>query len=141
MKLSKNDRFEKNMEPWMTEKAKRVSKPTQPTYMFTCLDGPKTGPLREKHLFGHLDHIEANNAHYRVAGPIQDKDGTNIGSFFLVVADSEDDAWEFMRGDPYIASEMYETITVQQFSPACGQWLGGVIWDQDEIRSNMAKYT
>ena len=125
----------------MANKVKRVEKPEQPTFMFTCMDGPKTPPLRQKHLFGHLDHIEAKNHRYRVAGPIQESDGKNIGSFFLVAADSEEDAWALMRGDPYIASEMYETITVQQFSPACGQWLGGVIWDQDEIRENLPKYT
>jgi uncharacterized protein YciI len=125
----------------MPDKAKRVSKPSQPTFMFTCIDGPKTLPLREKHLFGHLDHIEANNDRYRVAGPIQESDGKNIGSFFLVAADSEEDAWAFMRGDPYIASDMYENIIVQIFSPACGSWMGGIIWDQDEIRADIAKYT
>ena len=124
----------------MPEKAKRVAKLGQPTFMFTCMDGPKTAPLREKHLFGHLDHIEANNDRYRVAGPIQEKTGKNIGSFFLVAADSEEEAWDLMRGDPYIASDMYETVSVQIFSPACGEWMGGVIWDQDEIRANMKKY-
>lgn len=125
----------------MSNKAKRVAKPTHPTFMFTCIDGAKTAPLREKYLFGHLDYIEVHNDRYRIAGPIQESNGKNIGSFFLIAADSEEDAWEFMRGDPYIGSDMYETITVQIFSPACGEWLGGVIWDQDEIRANTPKYT
>jgi len=123
-------------------KAARIPKFEKATFMFTCLDGEKTPPLRAKHLFGHLDHIEAHNDKYRVAGPMRHKaDGEIFGSFFLVAADSEEEAWEFMNGDPYISSGMYETITVSHFVPACGELLGGVIWDQDEIRANMKKYT
>lgn len=123
-------------------KADRVARLKKPTFMFTCLDGEKTPPLREKHLFGHLDHIEANNEHYRVAGPMRHSaDGDIFGSFFLVEAETEEQAWDVMRGDPYISSDMYESVTVCHFAPACGQWLGGVIWDQDEIRANIKKYT
>lgn len=123
-------------------KAKRVSKFEKATYMFTCLDGPETLPLREKHLFGHLDHIEAHNDKYRMAGPMRHQaDGDIFGSFFLVAANSEDEAWDIMRGDPYISSDMYESIQVNHFVPACGKLMGGVIWDQDEIRANMEKYT
>lgn len=121
---------------------KRVAKLATPTWLFICRDGEKTPPLREKHLFGHLDHIEAHNEKYRIAGPMRDDEGGKIvGSFFLVEAESKDAAWEIMRGDPYINSDMYETITVQHIVPACGAMLGGVIWDQDEIRKNMPKYT
>lgn len=123
-------------------KAIRVDKFDKATFMFTCLDGPNSKPLRDKHLFGHLDHIEANNEHYRIAGPMRHgAEGDIFGSFFLVKADSEDEAWAVMRGDPYINSDMYETITVNHFVPACGALIGGVIWDQDEIRANMQKYT
>lgn len=126
----------------MTDKAQRVSKLGSESWMFICLDGEKTAPLREKHLFGHLDHIEANNDRYRVAGPMRNTpEEPIIGSFFIVDAASEEEAWEFMRGDPYIKSNMYETVTVHQVVPACGKWMEGVIWDQDEIRENMKKYT
>ena len=126
----------------MTEKAKRVAKLESPTYMFTCTDGPKTKPLREKRLFGHLDHIEAHNKAYRIARPFRDDaSGDILGSFFLVNAESKEAAWDIMRGDPYISSEMYASITCQHFMPACGEWMGGVIWDQDEIRKNLPKYT
>ena len=126
----------------MSERAKRVSKLETETYLFFCKDGEKTPPLREEHLFGHLDHIEANNQHYRVAGPMRDEaSGKITGSFFLIAADSEEDAWAVMNGDPYIKSDMFESITVQHLVPACGEWLGGVIWDQNEIRANMEKYS
>lgn len=123
-------------------KAKRVAKFDKQSFMFICLDGEKTPPLRTKHLFGHLDHIEAHNDKYRVAGPMRHSPGGEIfGSFFIVAADTEEEAWELMNGDPYISSDMYETITVSHFVPACGDLVGGIIWDQDEIRANMKKYT
>lgn len=123
-------------------KAIRVSKFAKATYMFTCLDGEKTPPLRAKHLFGHLDHIEAHNEKYRIAGPMRyEADGDIFGSFFLIEADTEEEAWSIMNGDPYISSGMYETITVNHFVPACGKLLGGVIWDQDEVRANIEKHT
>lgn len=123
-------------------KAKRIPKFETGTYMFICLDGPKTKPLRSKHLFGHLEHIEANNEKYRVAGPMNRKNGGEaFGSFFLVEADTEEAAWDIMRGDPYIASDMYEAVIVNHFVPACGALLGGIIWDQEEIRAELQKYT
>jgi len=119
----------------------RIPKIESSSFMFICLDGAKTPPLRRKHLFGHLDYIEANHENYRVAGPMRhEADGDIYGSFFLIKADTEDEAWAFMRGDPYIASDMYDTITVSHFTPACGALIGGIIWDQDEIRDNMKKY-
>jgi len=123
-------------------KAKRVSKFDKQSFMFTCLDGANTGPLRSKHLFAHLDYIEVHNEKYRVAGPMRHSpDGDIFGSFFIVEANNEDEAWALMKGDPYISSDMYETVIVNHFVPACGALLGGVIWDQDEIRANMKKYT
>ena len=125
----------------MANKAKRVARMTSESWIFICMDGPDTAPLREKNLFGHLDHIEAHNDFYRVAGPMRSGNGSDIiGSFFIVDADSEEAAWDKMRGDPYISSNMFATITVHHFTPACGEWLGGVIWDQDEIRANLTKY-
>ncbi len=126
----------------MSEKARRVPKFDKGTFLFCCMDGEKTPPLREKHLFGHLDHIEANNARYRVAGPMRNSpEGDIVGSFFLIEADTEEDAWKTMGGDPYIESGMYETITVHHITPACGDLIGGVIWDQNEIRENLQKYS
>lgn len=120
---------------------KRVAKLPTPTWLFICRDGPDTLPLREKHLFGHLDQIEAHNPRYRVAGPVRDEpDGPIVGSVFLVEAPTRAEAEAFMAGDPYISSRMYESVEVLHFVPACGEWLGGVIWDQDEIRANLERY-
>lgn len=122
-------------------KAKQIKRFSRGTYMFTCFDGEKTPPLREKHLFGHLDHIETHNEKYRLAGPMRHgPDSPIFGSFFLIEADSEAEAWDVMKGDPYISSGMYESISVNEFTPACGAMMGGVIWDQEVIRANIKKH-
>ncbi|MGJ8563035.1 MAG: YciI family protein [Alphaproteobacteria bacterium] len=122
--------------------AKRVPKLTEHTFVFTCMDGPETKEPRKQFLLGHLDHIAKHNDKYRAAGPLKDTpDGEIIGSIFLVAADTKDEAWDIMRGDPYIKAEMYASVTVHHFTPACGHWMGGVIWDHDEVRTNMKKYT
>jgi hypothetical protein len=67
-------------------------------------------------------------------------DSEIFGSFFIIEADTEEEAWSFMKGDPYISSDMFESISVIHFTPACGNLLGGIIWDQNEIRANMKKF-
>ena len=125
----------------MPTPAKRVAKLETSTFLVICLDGPETGPLRNEHLEGHLIHIENNNDRYRVAGPMRkDADSDIIGSFFLIEASDEEDAREMMSGDPYISSNMYASVTYNHIMPACGQWMGGVTWDREEVMANVKKY-
>ena len=102
---------------------------------------PNTEQLRRDHMFGHLDHIEKYNDLYRVAGPLKSEDGEFYGSFFMVKADSEEEARSVIEGDPYVTCGMFETVTVYPFVPACGEWMGGVTWDQDTVRANMERYS
>jgi len=124
----------------MVDKVKRVAKLDSGSYVFICLDGEDSAPLRREHLFGHLDHIEANHDHYRVAGPLKERDHF-YGSFFIVAANSKEEAQNIMNGDPYISSGMYKSVDVYPHIPACGQWLGGVTWDQDEVKANIAGFS
>jgi len=125
----------------MPTPANRVAKLDKPTFLVVCMDGPDTGPLRNEHLEGHLIHIENNNDLYRVAGPMRkDADSDIIGSFFLIEANDEEDARAMMSGDPYISSGMYASVTYTHIMPACGQWMGGVTWDREEVMANVKKY-
>ena len=119
---------------------KKVEKLSTPTFLFVCLDDSATAPLRLKHLEGHLRHIENNYQHYRVAGPIRKDADTIIGSFFLVVAKSEAAARAVLKGDPYMASDMYGSVECHEIVPACGAWMGGVIWDRGEVMANVSKH-
>ena len=118
----------------MTTPVQKVDKLATPTFMFTCMDGPETAPLRIKHLEGHLIYIENNNEKYRVAGPMRGTgDGEIVGSYFLIEAETEDQARAVMAGDPYMESGMYASVTVYEVVPACGVWMGGVIWDRETL--------
>ncbi len=120
--------------------------PTVPRFEGTvfavwCEDGPTAQTLRDDHLEGHLHHVEKNCDRYIVAGPMR-APGTdeNAGSFFLVIADSEAEARTLCEGDPYFTCGMYKTVTIMQFTPAVGQFLGGVIWPSIEaVRPFAAK--
>jgi len=106
-----------------------VPKLTQKCYLVIAEDGPGSAPLRHEHLVGHLKHVEQNWQRYVTAGPIREPGGDAlVGSGFLVLADTLEDAKSLMDGDPYITCGMYGTVTYKEFSNAIGQYLGGKTW-------------
>ena len=124
----------------MSDTPKQVEKLAKGTYFFVCMDRENTADLRRDHMFGHLDHIEKYNDLYRIAGPIKGSDGEIHGSFFMVKADSEAEAMAVISGDPYVTCGMFKDTTPMPLTPACGEWMGGVTWDQETVRANMEKY-
>lgn len=111
----------------------------QTCYLVTCMDGPGSAEHRAAHLKGHLDHVEDNWTRYITAGPIREPGGEAlIGSIFLVLADSLEDAKVLMNGDPYITSGMYASITYNEFSNSIGQYIGGKIWESAEAIAHRA---
>ena len=107
-----------------------VARLDQTCYLIVGHDGPDSAGPRTEHLKGHLDHVEKYWTRYVTAGPIREPGGEAlVGSVFLVLADSLDDAKALMEGDPYITCGMYETITYNEFSNSIGQYIGGKIWE------------
>lgn len=107
-----------------------VERLSQTCYLVMCHDGPNSAEPRATHLKGHLDHVEKYWTRYITAGPIREPGGDAlVGSVFLVLADSLEDAKALMEGDPYITSGMYATITYNEFSNSIGQYIGGKIWE------------
>jgi len=125
----------------MTDAPAIVEKLAEGTFFFVCMDREDTADLRRDHMFGHLDHIEKYNDRYRVAGPIKGSDGEIHGSFFMVKASSEAEARNVIAGDPYVTCGLFKDAAAVPLVPACGEWMGGVTWDQDAVRANMEKYT
>ena len=39
-----------------------------------------------------------------------------------------DDAWGFIERDPYFAAGFLDSIEIDEFMPAAGEWIGGKIW-------------
>lgn len=113
-----------------------VPRQAQKSFLFVCHDGPDSAGYRTEHLDGHLHHVEENWTRYVVAGPIREPGGTKlVGSVFIVLADSDDEAWALMRGDPYITCGMYGSITCHDLTLSIGLFPGGKIWESaDAIR-------
>ncbi len=113
---------------------------SQTCFLVTCTDGPDSAGPRLEHLAGHLEHVEKYWTRYITAGPVRDPGGEAlVGSIFLVLADSLEDAQDLMNGDPYLTCGMYESVKYQVFSNSIGQYIGGKIWEStDAIRHRAA---
>ena len=102
-------------------------------FLVLAYDGPGSETPRDAKLEDHLEYVERNVDRYLVCGPLR-KPGEEplIGSFFLVSADSAEEARALVSGDPYVKSGMYAEIQVQEATPAGGSFMGGVIWESAE---------
>ena len=105
----------------------------QPCFLVICRDGENSAQKRTQFLKGHLDHVEKNWEKYVTAGPVRIPGSEPlVGSVFLVLADTLNEAKALMEGDPYIASGMYETIEYLEFTNSVGRFIGGKIWESAE---------
>lgn len=122
----------------MAKFAPTVDRITERTFLVIARDGEGSAAVRDSELDGHLEYIEKNCDRYLCCGPMRNPDQPElVGSFFLLAADSEREAREFLAGDPYMASGMYASVTVHEVTAAGGRWMGGVIWESaDAIRAN-----
>lgn len=93
-----------------------------------CLDKAGAGQARKDSHAEHLAYIETVMDHIAVAGPMRDSDGGNIGSLLVVKAESAQAARAQLEGDPYFAAGIFETITITDFLPVVGDWIGGKKW-------------
>ncbi len=107
------------------------------TFLVLAYDGEGSAATRDSELDGHLEYVEKNCDRYLTCGPMMNPGSPElIGSFFLVSAEDEQDARDFLDGDPYLGSGMYDTVTVHEVTAAGGRWMGGVIWESaDAIRA------
>jgi len=117
-----------------------VPRDPSPAFIFLCWDGPDAAGPRAEHLDGHLAHVEANWERYVVAGPMREPGGEElIGSTFIVLAETPEDAWDLMNGDPYVTCGMYDAIDIRELTLSIGQFMGGKIWPSaDAIRHRAA---
>jgi uncharacterized protein YciI len=117
----------------LPEHPPHVPRLDQTCYLVICRDGPAAKELRFTHLDGHLEHVETHWQRYISAGPIREPGGEAlIGSVFLVLADSLEEARALMEGDPYITCSMYEAIEYTEFTNSIGRFIGGKIWESRE---------
>ena len=117
----------------MAEFAPTVDRLSENAFLVVALDGAGSAEVRDSALDGHLEYVEKHCDRYLICGPMNVPGNPElVGSFFLITADDEQDARDFLAGDPYMASGMYASVTVHQVSAAAGRLMGGVIWESAE---------
>ena len=98
-------------------------------YAVLAEDDPARAQVRESALAEHLAFVEDNFERYAVAGPLLDETGAMTRSLFLIYADDMAEARAFMANDPYVAAGLYQEMEYRRFTPAAGDWIGGISWD------------
>jgi uncharacterized protein YciI len=108
--------------------------PGRTVYAVFAEDDPAMAHVRQAALADHLVFVEDNVERYAVAGPLLDETGAMTRSLFLIYAEDETAARAFMARDPYVAGGLYAEMSYRRFTPAAGDWIGGIIWDPAAIR-------
>ncbi|MEO1247014.1 MAG: YciI family protein [Pseudomonadota bacterium] len=117
----------------MAKNAPTVPRIDGAVFLVLAYDGLGSEAARDAELEAHLDYVERHYERYLVCGPLRNPgEEPLIGSFFLVQADTADDAEALVSGDPYVKSGMYAEIRVQEATAAGGRFMGGVIWESAE---------
>ena len=102
-------------------------------FLVLAWDGPESAGPRDASLEGHLEYIEQNYERYLVCGPLRTPgEDALMGSFFLVHAETAEEAEALVTGDPYVKTGMYAEIVVKEATAAGGRFMGGVIWESAE---------
>ena len=96
-----------------------------------CTDrtGEDVSSLRDQHIKGHLAHIESIVEHIAVIGPVKDASGQRIvGSLLAYRTDDLAQAKNWLAGDPYARSGIWESTAWSRLVVAAGALTGGVTW-------------
>jgi hypothetical protein len=109
--------------------APQQSRPRETVYLLLCHDAPGSHLPRELHMRGHLEFIERNIDRIVVGGPALDGESKIDSSVIVLRAASEQEARDFMKGDPYFQNGVWARIDVRRFRAVCGTALGGVTWE------------
>lgn len=98
-------------------------------YMVIChyAAGDHMAQLRKDALPQHMAHIERTVDRILLGGPLFE--GENPAASFLIFkAESEAEALEMAKEDPYYAAGVWERFTVRRFVGGAGTLLGGITW-------------
>lgn len=97
-------------------------------YAIITRDRPGAQATRMEKLREHLAHVEEHMDSLAVAGPLRDEAGAFTGSLLVVKAESEAEARELLKSDPYFKADIWSDIEVRAFNAAAGEWVGGKTW-------------
>ena len=70
---------------------------------------------RQQHREGHLAHFAAHKVQIALAGPVSADDGRSVGSLVIYDAQSEAEASEFIRADPFCGGGVWQEPVIARF--------------------------
>jgi uncharacterized protein len=83
-------------------------------FLVVALDRPGSGALRQQLRHAHLEFVSARQDRITFGGPIQNEDGTTIGSVLILKFPNRATLDEHLEQDPYFAGGLFEAVLVRQ---------------------------
>lgn len=78
-------------------------------------DAVGSDAARQEHHAGHVAHFGAHKANIALAGPLADEQGDSVGSLVVYQADTEQDARDFIQGDPFYDAGVWKEVSITRF--------------------------
>ena len=97
-------------------------------YLITGEDAEGADAPRGSALEDHLTFVLDNMETIRVAGPVQDDGGNPVASAYVIEAQDEAAARQFIEADPYYQAGVWRKVLVRPFLGVAGTWVGGQNW-------------
>jgi len=102
------------------------------SFLVICTDlveAERSRELRAVHLQAHLRYVEKIMSQIQVAGPmITNGQKDYQASCFIYKAVDADAAKSLLQADPYFMCGLYQSVSIQEFRPVVGEWVGGKKW-------------
>lgn len=94
-------------------------------YLIICTDKADSVELRMANRPAHLQYLKDAGDRIKVAGPRLTPGDTPkpVGSMIILDADSEGAAMLFAEHDPYNKAGLFETVTIEPYMAALGDWV------------------
>ena len=84
-------------------------------WVIICTDKPGTADLRNAHLDAHRKYLKGLEHRIFFSGPQMTDDGSQqIGSVFMVKADSREDALKFIEAEDLYRVGVFESVIVRR---------------------------
>lgn len=84
-------------------------------WVIICVDKPGSEALRNEHLDAHRQYLAAHSHRLFFTGPQLSDDGARqIGSVFIVKADSRDEAQRFVEGEDLFRAGVFDSVTIRR---------------------------
>ena len=80
-----------------------------------CIDKPNSTPLRAEHQQRHSAYLKEKDPVIFFTGPLQSDDGSaNIGSLWIIAANSRSEAQAFVDGEAFNRGGVFESVSVRR---------------------------